>query len=160
MLKFRKLDYRPWPVGVTFQVCDEATGVVTEVEQTFIAHFKPFSEADLLRARREVFGDETDVANNARINALPVAEYAVMESCFFAALVCGWSSIADEDGSPVSYSATALQGLCAGPDGAAFRRGINRAITQIRFGVAPAKNAETSPSPGPVPASGEGERVS
>jgi hypothetical protein len=155
MLKYRKLDYRPWPVAVAFLDCDEATGTVTETEQTFIAHFKPFSEAGLLAARRSAFGDEADPTNKARLEEMPVARYAELEAEFFADLVIGWAKIADESGRDVPYSAAALTALCVGEDGPAFRRGFNRAISQIRFGVAPAKNAETSPSPGPTPASVE-----
>jgi hypothetical protein len=155
MLKYRKLTHRPWPVAVAFLDCDEATGAVTETEQTFIAHFKPFSEADLLAARRQIFGDEADPTNKARLEEMPVAVYAMLEAAFFAALVTGWTQVSDESGGGVPYSDAALTALCTGEDGPAFRRGFNRAISQIRFGVAPAKNAETSPSPGPTPASVE-----
>ena len=155
MLKYRKIAHRPWPVSVTLAECDEASGDVAESEHVFIGHFKPFTEADLLAARLDVFGDESDPAVKQAQDAMPVAEYAVQEARFFGGLMCGWSQVADEAGHPVPYSAAALQGLCTGPDGAAFRRGFNRAVSQIRFGVAPAKNAVTSPSPGPTPAPGE-----
>lgn len=160
MLKYRKLDHRPWPVSVGFLDCDEANGEVTETEQTFIAHFKPFSEAELLAARRQVFGDEADAAVKATLDEMPVARYAELEAAFFCALVTGWSKVTDEIGSHVPYSGAALTALCTGQDGPAFRRGFNRAISQIRFGVAPAKNAGTSPSPGPAPASGEAASAS
>lgn len=160
MLTYRKLDYRPWPITVGFLVCDETTGAVTEVEQSFIAHFKPFTEADLLEARRKLFGDEVEAEDRQRIADMAVAAYAVLEAGFFAALMCGWAQMTNEAGTPLPYSAEALTGLCCGPDGAAFRRGINRAVSEIRFGVAPAKNAETSPSPGPVPAAVEAASTS
>lgn len=160
MLKFRKLDYRPWPVFVTFLVCDEATGAVAEAEQSFVAHFKPFTEDDLRTLRSSFFGDEAEAENKRRLADMPIADYAVLESGFFAALVCDWAQVTNEAGTPLPYSAETLRELCTGHDGATFRRGFNRAVSEIRFGVAPAKNVETSPSPGPVPASGEGERVS
>lgn len=160
MLTYRKLDYRPWPITVAFQVCDEATGQVAEVDHRFIGHFIPFAEADLLALRLSVFGDEAEAGNKQRLADMPVADYERLEARFFAGLLCGWSQVADEHGTAMPYSAEALKGLCCGPDGAAFRRGINRAVSEIRFGVAPAKNAETSPSPGPVPAAVEAASTS
>lgn len=160
MLTFRKLDYRPWPVTVAVHVCDEATGQVAEVEHRFIGHFIPFAEADLLALRLSIFGDEAEAGNKQRLADMPVADYERLEARFLGGLLRGWSQVADEHGAAVPYSAETLRELCTGHDGATFRRGFNRAVSEIRFGVAPAKNVETSPSPGPVPASGEGERVS
>lgn len=160
MLKFRKLDYRPWPVTVAFVTCDEDTGAVAELEQTFVAHFMCFAEADLLRIRREIFGDEANEVNQKRLADMPVAEYEQLEATFISNLVIGWSKVADEGGASVPYGAATLRAMCTGADGAAFRRGFNRAISQIRFGVAPAKNVETSPSPGPTPASVEAASAS
>lgn len=154
MLKYIKLDYRPWPVTITSQVCDETTGDVTEKEDRFIGKFTRFDESDLLALRLEVFGDETDAKNKQRLADMPIADYAQLEARFFAGLLSGWSQVADDDGD-ITYSANLLQALCTGPDGAAFRRGFSRAISEIRFGVAPAKNAETSPSAGLAPAAGE-----
>lgn len=154
-MKYRKLTHRPWPVTVTFHECDETTGEVREVEQSFIGHFTPFTEADLLEHRSAVFGDEADKAVKARLDDMPVADYAALEAGFFTRLMCGWSAVTDEQDAPLAYTAEQLRALCCGPDGAAFRRGINRAVSEIRFGVAPAKNSSTSPVPGPTPASGE-----
>lgn len=49
----------------------------------------------------------------------------------------------------------ALTGWVCGPDGLALSAGLNAALSEIRFGVAPAKNLPTSPALGPAPAADE-----
>ena len=159
-LKYRRLSYRPWPVTVAFLDCDEATGQVAETEQSFIGHFNACTEADLLAARRTIFGNETDKKVKARLDDMSVADYAALEAGFFARLMCGWSALTDEAGVVILYTEAGLAEICTGPDGAAFRRGINRAIAEIRFGMAPAKNSSTSPAPGLASASGEATSAS
>jgi hypothetical protein len=45
MFVVKKLAHRPWPVKVKMQVAGE-DGAISQVEQGFVAHFKPFSEAE------------------------------------------------------------------------------------------------------------------
>lgn len=154
MLKIRKLNYRPWPVTVTLVECDETTGEVTEVKHTFVGHFRPFDEAELLAHRRECFGDEDGDENKKRLGGLSVVEYNALEAQFFARLMCGWGGVADEDEASLPYSEQALAALVCGRDGAAVRRALNVAVNELRFGLAPRKNAVPSPAPGPQPGEG------
>lgn len=153
--KIRKLDYRPWPVSVKFRECSESTGEVSDTPQVFIGHFRPFSEADIKRERLEIFGDEFADGYKASLASMPSSEYAEREAKFFAALMCGWAEVRDETGADIPFSAAALRDLATGPDGAVFRRGLNDAVVEIRFGLAPAKNSSASPAPGRSPAVGE-----
>jgi len=146
-----KTDVRRWPVVLTFHVCDDA-GSVAEIEQSFIGHFAPFTEDQYLALRREIFGDETDESVRRRIADTPVAEFAHLEARFFARLLRGWSHVENDDGTPRPYSAAALDALVTGEDGAVVRAGLNRSLVELRFGMAPRKNAATSPSPGQTPA--------
>lgn len=150
----RKLDYRPWPVSVGILVCDD-NGETTEVRQTFIAHFKPFTEEQVKAIREEIFGVGTDEELAARAEARCVADQGALEAQFLTRLVCGWSKLIDENDTPLTFSEAALIALATGMDGVPFRRGFNDAIVQIRFGIAPAKNVVTSPAPGPAPAADE-----
>lgn len=154
-LRVRKLSYRPWPVTVLFQECDEATGQVTEIPQTFIGHFKPFTESELLAHRLEIFGDETKQEVKDKMANTTLDQSAKQEAEFFARLMCGWSKVSAEDDADLAFSPARLRDLCTGDDGAAFRRGINSAIGEIRFGIGPLKNSVTSPAPGPTPAADE-----
>lgn len=155
MLKVRKLDYRPWPVTVTLQECIEATGEVKEVSNTFIAHFKPFTEQDLKAAREEAVAAHPAPAG-VEEDQLPLALMLQRNATFFALLVRGWGKeVVDEAGQPIPYSAEMLASLVTGPDGIPISAGLNAAIFQIQYGLAPQKNSGTSPSPGP--SAGEGE---
>lgn len=150
----RRLSYRPWPVTVTLQECGE-DGAMVEVAEAFIGHFRPFTEQEMLDARRELFGDESSEEGKKRIAEMTVAEHGRLEALFFSRLMCGWGQVFDEQGSALAYSEAALAALVTGPDGPAVRRAINTALMEIRFGMAPAKNVATSPAPGPKPAADE-----
>lgn len=144
-----KPPYRAWPVTVTLNVCDEETGSVAEMDQGFVGHFLPLSAAEIKAIRVEVFGDEATDEVKQRVAEMLIDDYAKLEAAFFARVLCGWGKVVGEDGdTPVPYSADALRALATGEDGAAVRRGLNRAINEITWGVAPLKNAKTSPAPG------------
>lgn len=73
-------------------------------------------------------------------------------AAIFSRVLTGWGAeVRDENGASIPYSAEALSALVTGPDGRAVSVGINEALGQIRFGVAPQKNDATSPVPGPAP---------
>jgi hypothetical protein len=177
-LKVRKSASRHWPVRVALQECD-AAGVVNEVEQTFVAHFKPITEAD-----RQALIDELDAACGAsataeavlaevrtiigadgagdardvlmrvaaalrRMGDLTTEESLKRNAMYFERLVVGWGDeVRGEDDKPIPFSAEVLRELITGPDGNAISRGLIDADNQIRYGVAPRKNASTSPAPG------------
>lgn len=142
----RKLKHRPWPVTVKLLEADEA-GEVKENEFTFVLHFKPFTEAEFKVAFEAVNAEQAPVDDGQK----PVALLLEKNSKLFASLVEGWGKVNDEAGNPVPYSPEALQALVTGPDGLAVSNAIQRALTELRFGVAPAKNLPTSAVPGPSP---------
>lgn len=153
--KVRKLDHRPWPVTVKQREC-QPDGSVTEFAQTFIAHWKPFTE-DYLAARRvEIFGSGSDEELASKAAARDVREEARLQGRFYAGLLAGWSEMQDEAGNPLPFSEDQVIDLCTGPDGPDFRLAFGNALLEIRFGIAPTwqggaeKNASTSPAPGPA----------
>lgn len=144
MFVVRKINYRPWPVKVVFQEAD-AAGVIQSLEQTFIGHFRPFSEAEFEAVSAQVRGDD-------KPGDLPLAELLRRNASLFGSLMSGWSGVADASGVPLPYSTEALCELVTGPDGLAISAGINTALSEIRFGAAAAKNLPTSGGDGPAPA--------
>lgn len=137
--RVRKLPYRPWPVTFTlFTSYDD--GRVESSEHGFIGHFKFFTEEqfDAVLKKYPEGKNPTPaqtLENNAKI---------------FAELMTGWSEMSDENGVPMPYSAERLAAIIKGEDGNAISGGINNALSQMRLGVAPAKNSSTSPAPGPT----------
>lgn len=163
----RKLKHRPWPVTVKLLEADEA-GEVKENEFTFVLHFKPFTEAEFKvafeaahaeqappDAEKVLVAEPVPVADSEKPVDRPVALVLEKNSKLFARLVDGWGKVLTEDGPPAPYSPEALHALVTGPDGLAISAGILRALTELRFGVAPAKNLPTSAAPGPSPAAVE-----
>lgn len=151
MFRYRKIEYRPWPVTVALLLCAETTGAVEEISKTFVAHFRPFTEAayqsDLVAAREAV-----PIPAGMLEEDLPLALGLQRNADLFARLICGWGEeVRDEAGEPVAFTPAALAELITGPDGMAVSAGINRAITELRLGIAPQKNSLTSPSPGLAP---------
>lgn len=152
--KVRKIQFRRWPVTLIGHECGD-DGTVAEVNARFVGHFRPIDEAGVLALRAEVFGagDDEDLAAAAR--ARTVAAQAALEGEFYGRLMCGWEGVTGDDDQPLPWSEQAVQALCTGPDGPAARRALAAAVLEIRFGLAPAKNAVTSPAPGPTPGAGE-----
>lgn len=154
MFTLRKLKHRPWPVTVKLLEADE-TGEVKEVEFTFVLHFSPFTEAEFRVAHDETVGQDAPVADGAKAADRPIALLLEMNSKLFARLVEGWAKVNDEAGNPVPFSAEALRALIVGQDGLAVSAGIQRALSELRFGLAPAKNSPTSVVPGQSPVAAE-----
>ena len=153
MFKIRKIMHRPWPVTVKQMVCDDA-GQVTAVESTFVGHFSAFSEEGLLDLQERVKAAHPDGPDSGQTIAVTLRRNAET----FAALLVGWGpEVADEDGQPLPFSTFALSALVNGPDGVAVSTALHVAVNQLRFGVAPEKNAPTSPAPGPTPGAGEAQ---
>lgn len=158
----RKLKHRPWPVTVKLLDANEA-GEVSENEFTFVLHFKPFTEAEFKAALDALndekapaaAGEQAPAADAEKPVDRPIAATLEKNSQLFAQLVDGWNKVLDEAGQPVPYSPDALRALVIGPDGMAVSTGIHRALTELRFGLAPAKNLPTSAAPGPSPAAAE-----
>ena len=139
----RKIKTRNWPVTVIFNDCDE-NGTVTETKQTFIAKFSAFTEK------------EFNAVNKAALKKFPLADapqahhaHAISE------FVVGWNDVNDENKNPIPFSRETLNSMITGEDGHILARAFYQAIAEIRTGVAPAKNVETSPTPGPTPKPGE-----
>ncbi len=148
--KVRKTQHRPWPITLVGQEC-QADGSVLEVTSRFIAWFKPFTEAEILDIRNEIFGAGSDEELKAARENRTLAKQAELDGEFFSRLLCGWEHVTDEDDQPLEFSPARAWALCAGPDGAIVRAALSDAVLQIRFGIAPAKNVATSPAPGPTP---------
>lgn len=146
MITIRKTAHCAWPVTVTLQHCDAATGEVSASEHRFIGHFKPLSEAE-----RKAIHDEVEAAfpvpegDEARLSLPTVLE---RNAVLFPRLMVGWDKVTDEAGVPVAFSAQTLKEWACGPDGLAVSAGLNTAINELRFGLAPAKNSPPSPAPG------------
>lgn len=148
VLKYRKAGHRAWPVDVTLQQCDEATGEVTAVTIRFVVYFTLFSEDDYLAA---VSAAEADLPqpDGETAEQLTWALALRRNAHVLCKLVCGWGpKVVGDDDRPLQFSQEALTGLITGADGRAMSAGFMAALLQLRHGVAPAKNSQTSPSPG------------
>lgn len=141
----RKTAYRAWPVRFTLLVCDN-DGNVTEVESGFVLHFRPFTEAEYEDIVARARGDDTRSPED-----IPLSEILERNARIFGELTVGWSKLAGDDGGAQAYSREMLTALVTGHDGRAISIGIHQAIAEIRFGVAPVKNSNASPAPGPTP---------
>ena len=157
----RKIAYRPWPITVTLMEAD-AAGVVHEVENTFIGHFGAFSEDEfekIMKASESAVPAPTVPgveAMDVKDVPLPISVVLRRNAAIFSHVLVGWGQeVRDEHGASIPYSEETLFDLVTGPDGRAVSIGINAALAQIRFGVAPQKNVETSPAPGPETGAGE-----
>lgn len=151
-MKVRVATVRRWPVNVVFQECS-ADGMIDAVEGVFIGLWKPFDEEAIAKLRSAIYGPEpeTEEARAAAKRAAEertVAEAIDLEAKFIGALLDGWEQITGPDDQPLPYSQQALAGLLKGFDGAAYRRGFNQAILELRFGTASEKNVRASRSPG------------
>lgn len=153
----RKLKFRPWPVTVAQQDC-AADGTVTQTESTFVGHFAPFTEEQF-----QALADAGDAAYPVppKVDGEPkksrdMKDMLARNALIYAGLLVGWGAeVRDEGDQPLPFSAEALTALIVGPDGLAISTGLNKALDEIRFGMAPAKNLPTSPAPGPAPAAVE-----
>jgi hypothetical protein len=152
--KITKCINRRWPVTVTLRACQE-DGTVVDVEQRFIGVFAPFSEVDYLAARIDLFGDENNPEVQAAAIRRSAAEQASLEARLIERFMRGWETVLDDDGNPVMFSSQKLYDLATGDDGPAVRRGLSIALGELRFGLAPAKNADASPEPGLSTVAGE-----
>ncbi len=147
MFKIRKINHRPWPVTIALKTCDD-DGEFSESQQVFIAHFRAFREADLIE---HVKAAEAAHPTPDGGDELPVALLLRRNAHLFCALIEGWRDIGDDEGAAIPYTPDALTALVTGPDGLAVSTGLNQAVAEIRFGIAPKKIAPTSPAPGPTP---------
>ena len=150
----KKLKHRPWPVTVKRVVSSE-DGVITEVEDAFVAHFKPFDEAEY-KALLDRFSIDVKGADGEIKTDHPIADLLDNNAHIFCELLVGWAKVLDDERNPVPFSPAGLRALVTGSDGLAVSTGINKAIAELRFGIAPAKNSQTSVEPGHAPAPAEG----
>jgi hypothetical protein len=150
--KIRKLDHRAWPVTVILQESD-AQGVVTALEQTFVAHWKPVTEADREAITAAVDADHPIAKSDQRDMKALLARNAA----YFGHLIVGWGTdVCDDAGTPVPFSTATLTALITGKDGLAVSSALVKADNEIRFGIAPTKNSKTSLAPGETSGAGEG----
>jgi hypothetical protein len=155
--KVRKTDYRAWPVTVRLQECD-AAGNVAEIEQTFVAHFKPFSEAENAQIVAEIEQRYPPRAEGEPVN---LSETLKRNAMYFGRVIVGWGpEVTDDSGVPLKFSQEALAQLITGPDGLAISAALSHAVGQLRYGIAPAKNLNASPSPGEASGVSEAETSS
>lgn len=143
----RKLKYRPWPVTVKLLSSDD-DGNVTETEFGFVAHFKPFSEAEIKALADRTIDSKEGLKEGEKKEERLIAEMLEKNYEFFSPLLEGWSKVANEAGEALAYHDETLRQMIIGPDGMAISVGFHNAIREVRFGVAPAKNLETSAAHG------------
>lgn len=146
MFKTKKVAYRPWPVTV-FMVESDEDGNVTEREETFVVRFRPFDEE-----RIEALRKESEQKFPCTDDSVPMSVVLNRNAYLFSSLVDGWGDKGprDEDG-VLQFSTEMMRELTTGQDGARFSAGMHQAISQLRFGIAPAKNASSSPKDGHAP---------
>jgi hypothetical protein len=163
-LRVRKSTIRKWPVTFTLMVGDDL-GDVSPVEQSFVAHWNPISEAEheaLLKETATQFGDPMpdDDSQAAKEKRAKLSQSQILErnAWYYAQRICGWGpEVAGEDGLPLPFSQDALKALVTGEDGNTISAALLVADRQVRYGIAPAKNASTSPAPGAAAAGNAGE---
>lgn len=154
MFYVKKIDYRPWPVTVVQRVCD-TVGNVVESENTFVAHFKPFSEAEFV-----AIVDQVDADLNIELADRTLSDNLERNARLFPELIVGWGDeVRGEFGNPLPFTRDLLAEMVTGSDGLSISIAINKAIEEIRFGIGPRKNLTTSPQPGQTPALGEAAPV-
>lgn len=162
----RKTKYRAWLVTVKQSDCD-AAGVVVESKSTFVAHFTAISEETMealiaeAKAAHPVIKTAVASLEGAAASPLPLAEdefvpWSLMlkrNAHLFRNLIVGWGpEVKDENGNPIPFTPDALADLVTGPDGMAISSGINDAVREMRYGIAPAKNSNASAAPGEISA--------
>jgi len=151
--KVRKSESRRWPVTVKLLESD-AAGVVVENEQTFVALWRPVTEAErveIAKALEEKFGG----ADAAKLTA---ADMLARNADYFGRLLVGWGDeVVDESGQPIPFSVERLTEMITGLDGLAISAALNQADLEIRLGFGARKNASTSPAPGEASGAGEAE---
>lgn len=142
----RRLPYRPWPVTVAQLVSDEA-GEVQEVKQTFVAHFRPFTESEYEQLEKD---GEAKFPAPADAAGAPLPLILQRNAKLFTALIVGWGKeVQDESGKPIPFSAKTLDAMVTGEDGLPISAALHLALQQLRYGVAPEKNLPISAAPGP-----------
>lgn len=151
----RKTKHRAWPVSVRQAECG-ADGVVSETTASFVAHFAPFTEAQLESARKAAEA-LYPLPEGAAADALPsIALVLARAAALYAEVIVGWGpEVQDEAGASIPFSQGKLREMVTGPDGYAIMLGIAAALGDLRFGVAPAKNSNALAGPGAMPAAAE-----
>jgi len=163
----RKTKNRAWLVVVDQQLCDD-DGKITEIKQTFVGQFGPFTEQefeDLIDASEKEYPwpkplatapmplpaetAEKIVLLPAKREAPPLSVTLSRNAYVFCRLMKGWGKeVVDEDKQPIPFSTAALTGMVTGQDGYAISGAINRALGEMRFGRASEKNLSASLAPG------------
>lgn len=127
-----------WPVRVNVPVDG---GGFAEFE--FDAHLRVYSEEDYARLLPQAAPD----ADLRDLRAV-LAHNAELIPPF----VADWRRVTDPDGQAMPISA--LPGVLTGPYGKAFSMGFNRAIGELRYGVAPDGESANRGNSAPPPAAG------
>lgn len=153
MLNIEEVQYRPWPVTVDLSGFNEDGEFVTNVKK-FVALWRPVTESEAIAVKIE---SEKEFKPSGEPDGkggqfLTYADILKRNNYQFAALLHGWSKVADKDGNAIPYTLAGLSSLVLGTHGLAFSKGFHESLDQLRFSQFPAveKNSETSPSPGPA----------
>jgi len=141
-------DRRPWPVTVTLQSCDPATGETVEHASRFVVYFGDWTadRFEALRLEAESLHPLPEADSNAA--TLPVIK--ARNAHVLPQLIDDWGpEVQDADGRPLPYSQGRLAALLRGHDGLPMAAGMWKAVHEVNAGLPELKNALTSPAPGP-----------
>ena len=136
-----------WPVGVCVPADD---GRIEEWQFTGV--FRVLSEEEF-----EVWGGKPALgAATVEGEVAPphLAEILANNAIKFAEVMVGWDGVVDSRGEQVQFSADMLRSQINGPHGRALSIGINNALRQIRYGVAPDQPGAVLGNSAPPPAAG------
>lgn len=141
-----------WPVAV----CVPADNGRFE-EWQFTGIFRVLSEAEF-----DAWSDKPVIedvvadleAVPAQVAALPLSEVLARNADKFAEVLVGWDDVKSENGEAISFSVELFKAQVMGVHGRELSVGINTALRQIRYGVAPDQPGAALGNSVPPPAAG------
>ena len=124
-----------WPIVV----CVPADGGRIE-EWKFTGIFRVLSEAEF-----DAWSDGPEIddgaadpeAVSAQVAVLQLSEVLARNADKFAEVLVGWDGVTSENGEAIPFSVELFKAQVMGVHGRALSVGINTALRQIRYGVAP-----------------------
>ncbi|MCX7172434.1 MAG: hypothetical protein NT159_00525 [Proteobacteria bacterium] len=141
----RKTQHRKWPVIVKKQDSDDA-GEIVDVESKFIAHWAPFTEADIEAA---IDAAEKKYPLAKGVAEIPLSITLARNAHIYSKIIVGWGKeVLGEDKQPIPFSPQELAAIVTGADGYQVSQGLNRARFEMLYGAAREKNSPASPAPG------------
>ncbi len=141
-----------WPVVVCVPADD---GRFEEWQFTGI--FRVLSEAEF-----EAWSDKPAVEGVAgvieavpdKLATLPLSEVLASNADKFAEVLVGWDGVTNETGESIPFSVELFKAQVTGRHGRALSVGLNAALAQIRYGVAPDQPGAVRGNSAPPPAAG------